>query len=185
MGAEGGAGRLRVVNRQTALRPSNHLRLYDDLVDSLAQHYIHKLATDWPKAPQLAKTPCSRLGWTAANSVPEEYVSADFTSCAIQTDSFPSTAVGLLRCFLLTSMYRFRLSMTLSKILWMSAKRENIGVVHRRILLHLPRKGFGLKKCELLKTKTFLKQRLRLHLKCILDVNDGKLNNNTLNWLFK
>lgn len=114
---------LRVVNRQAALRPGNHLRLRrpcrNTRPSKLAQHYIHKLATVdyWPKAPQLAKTLCSRLGWTAANSVPEEYVSADFTSCAIQTDSFPSTAVGLLRCFLLTSTYRFRLSMTLSKIL--------------------------------------------------------------------
>lgn len=179
MGAEGVAGRLRVVNRQTALRPGNHLRLRrprrNTRPSRLAQHYIHK-------APQLAKTLCSRLGWTAANSVPEENVSADFTSCAIQTDSFPSTAVGLLRCFLLTSMYRFRLSMTLSKILWMSSKRENISVVHKRILLHLPRRGFGFVKCELLKTKTFLK---RLPLNCVLDVNDGKLNINTLNWQVK
>lgn len=180
MGAEGVAGRLRVVNRQAALRPGNHLRLRRSRRNTrpsrLAQHYIHK-------APQLAKTLCSRLGWTAANSVPEDYVSADFTSCAIQTDSYPSTAVGLLRCFLLTSVYRFRLSMTLSKILWMSSKRENIGVVHKRmLLLRLLRRGFGFVKCEFLKTKTFLK---RLPLNCVLDVKDGKLNNNTLNWQVK
>lgn len=81
---------MRVGGRQTARRSVNRLRpCRNTRASRLDQHYIQRRGDCIGRRTR--NSPCSRLGWTAANCVLGEYVSADFTNCAIQTDSFPLT----------------------------------------------------------------------------------------------